>query len=180
MSAMSPDQPPPRRRIRRAELLNRLDRAQADSGLRHDLAELSDDTTDDDLNALYEQYATHIRPLITQTSDHKWRAQYPGVDWHVVADSEEAAGDDISKEALRRIDAGEPNAQPPHDLLKRHLRQPIPGVYALDRELFLYLRSHVGVAQTQQAFEEAERRRAAGQSYTKNDYFAENPTQDEG
>ncbi len=130
--------------------------------------------TDDDLAALYEQYATHIRPLITETSDNRWRAQYPGVDWHIVADTEEAAGDEISKEALRRLDAGEPNAQPPHDLLKRHLNQPIPGVYALDRELFLYLRSHAGHSETQQAFEEAERRRAAGQSYTKNDYLAEN------
>lgn len=126
---------------------------------------------DDELAALYAQYATHIRPLITQTNDHRWRAQYPGVEWHVVSDTEAAAGDEILKEALRRADAGEPDAQPPHDLLKRHLKQPIPGVYAIDRELFLYLRSHVGVAETQSAFEEAERRRAAGQPYTKNDYL---------
>ncbi len=129
--------------------------------------------TDDDRTALYEQYATHIRPIITQTSDNRWRAKYPGVDWHVVADTETAAGDEILKEALRRVDAGEPDAQPPHDLLKRHLQHPIPGVYALDRELFLHLRSHAGVAETQLAFEEAERRRAAGQSYTKDDYLAE-------
>jgi hypothetical protein len=135
--------------------------------------------TDDDLTALYEQYATHIRPLITETSDHKWRAQYPGVDWHIVSESETTAGDELSKEALRRLDAGEPDAQPPHDLLKRHLTQPIPGVYALDRELFLYLRSHAGHTETQRAFEEAERRRAAGQPYTKNDYLAENQPHDE-
>jgi hypothetical protein len=129
---------------------------------------------DDDLSALYEQYATHIRPIITQTDDQKWRAQYPGLDWHVTADSEQAAGDEISKEALRRYDAGEPDAQPPQDLLKRHLENPIPGVYALDRELFLHLRANAGVTETQRAFEEAERRRAEGRSYTKNDYLQEN------
>lgn len=42
---------------------------------------------DDELSALYEQYATHIRPIITQTTDHKWPAQYPRLDWHVTADS---------------------------------------------------------------------------------------------
>lgn len=126
-----------------------------------------------DLDVLYQQYATHIRPLITQTSDHKWRAQYPGVDWHVTADSEQAAGDAITEEALRRLDAGQPDAQPPHDLLKRHLQQPIPGVYALDRELFLYLRGRAGTAETQHAFEEAERRRAQGRPYTKTEYLSE-------
>lgn len=82
-------------------------------------------TGSDDLDALYQQYATHIRPLITRVGDQRWRAQYPGVDWHVIADSEQAAGDDIATEALRRFDAGEPDAQPPHDLLRRHLQQPV-------------------------------------------------------
>jgi len=137
------------------------------------------DDSDVDLDVLYQQYATHIRPLITQTSGQEWRAQYPGVHWHVTADSEEAAGDQITKEALRRLDAGEPDAQPPHDLLKRHLKQPIPGVYALDRELFLYLRDHVGHAEIQRAFEEAERRRADGRAYTKTDYLTEKRRHDD-
>lgn len=131
--------------------------------------------TDDDLTALNEKYATSFRPIITKTDDNRWRAQFPGVHWHVDADTEAAAGEEILNEALRRVDAGDPDAQPPHDILKRHLTQPIPGVYALDRELFLYLRTHAGVAQTQLAFEEAERRRAAGQSYTKDDYLTEHP-----
>lgn len=91
----------------------------------------------------------------------------------MIADSEAAAAEEIGNEAMRRADAGLPDAQPPHDLLERHLADPIPGVYALDRELFLYLRSRFGVAQTLLAFEEAERRRAVGQSYTKDDWLAE-------
>ncbi|MGA5543645.1 hypothetical protein ACPCIR_17470 [Mycobacterium sp. NPDC051198] len=66
----------------------------------------------EDLTALYEKYATHLRPIITKTSDNRRRAQYPGVDWHVVADSEADAGDEILNEALRRADAGLPDAQP--------------------------------------------------------------------
>ncbi len=127
----------------------------------------------EDLTALYEQYATLIRPVITRTDDNRWRAQYPAVSWHVTADSEQAAADDLSTEALRRLDAGEPEPQPPHDLLRRHLQHPIPGVYAMDRELFLYVRTNAGNTATQQAFEEAERRRATGHSYTKSDYIAE-------
>lgn len=128
---------------------------------------------DAELDMLYQQYATHIRPLITQISADQWRAQYPGLTWHVTAGSEQAASDEITKEALRRLDADQDDAQPPHDLLKRHLANPISGVYALDRELFLYLRGHAGRAETQRAFEEAERRRAQGRSYTKNDYLIE-------
>ncbi|MBE5477869.1 hypothetical protein E3G68_005202 [Mycobacteroides abscessus] len=127
----------------------------------------------EDLTALYEQYAIHIRPVLTRTEDNRWRAQLPGVSWHVTADTERAAGDAITTEALRRLDAGEPEPQPPHDLLARHLQASIPGVYAMERELFLYLRTTLGSTATQQAFEEAERRRAAGRSYTKADYIAE-------
>lgn len=120
---------------------------------------------------VYEQYATCIRPLLTQQDDQQWRAQYPGLNWYVTAESEPAAADKLSEEALRRVDAGEDNAQPPHDLLTRHLVQPIPGVFALDRELFLYLRTEHGVAEVNRAFEEAERRRALGQPYTKREYM---------
>ncbi|OBG21660.1 hypothetical protein A5768_26430 [Mycolicibacterium fortuitum] len=131
--------------------------------------------SDDELTRLYQSYAICIRPIITKTSGNRWRAQYPGVEWHVIGDTEAAAGEELLNEALRRIDAGEPDAQPPHDLLQRHLKHPIPGVYALDLELFLYLRSHAGVAATQSAFEEAEQRRraAGGTPYTKDDYLAE-------
>lgn len=134
---------------------------------------------DAELDTLYQQYATHFRPLITQVGPGQWHAQYPGLTWHVTADSEQAAADSITEEALRRLDAGQDDAQPPHELLKQHLTSPIPGVYALDRELFLYLRGHAGHAETQRAFEEAERRRAQGRPYTKNDYLIEHQQSDD-
>ncbi|SPX94878.1 hypothetical protein [Mycobacterium xenopi] len=113
---------------------------------------MTSSNNDAELALLYEQYATHIRPLITQISADQWRAQYPGLTWHVTAESEQAAADEITKEALRRLDAGQDDAQPPHDLLKRHLEKPLPGVYAMDRELFLYLRENAGHTETQRAF----------------------------
>lgn len=134
---------------------------------------------DAELDILYQQYATHFRPLITQIGPDEWRAQYPGLTWHVTADGEQGAAAAITEEALRRLDAGQDDAQPPHDLLKQHLTSPIPGVYALDRELFLYLRGHAGHAETQRAFEEAERRRAQGRTYTKDDYLREHQQSDD-
>ncbi|MFP1154625.1 hypothetical protein ACK280_21425 [Mycobacterium sherrisii] len=44
---MRPWQPPRRRWIHRDELLSRLERAQADTGLRDDLDAIAGDTTDD-------------------------------------------------------------------------------------------------------------------------------------
>jgi hypothetical protein len=124
-----------------------------------------------DNNALYEQYAVYVRPLLTQQDDTRWKAQYPGVDWYVIGDSEQAAGTMIAEEAVRRRTAGEPDSQPSPDLLQRHLEHPVPGIYALDRELFIYLRESGKRSELNGAFEEAERRRALGQTYTKADYL---------
>jgi hypothetical protein len=125
--------------------------------------------------SVYEQYAIYIQPLVTQQNDKRWKAQYPGVDWYVSADTKEAAGERINDEAIRRLNAGEPDAQPPDNLLEQHLAEPIPGVYALDRDLFVYLREKGVRAGLDRAFKEAERRRALGQTYTRADYLAEHP-----
>jgi hypothetical protein len=58
-------------------------------------------------------------------------------------------------------------------VFRRHLQRPIPGVYAMDNELYRELR-HEGAdeADIKRAFAEAERRRLAGRTYTKTDYLA--------
>lgn len=73
--------------------------------------------------------------------------------------------------ALRRHDAGQDDTQPSHDLLKRHLTYPIPGVYALDRELFVYLRVTPGTPKPSVHSKNAERRRALDLGYTKSNYL---------
>jgi hypothetical protein len=54
------------------------------------------------------------------------------------------------------------------------LQEPIPGVYSMDNELYRHLIREVGYDQDalQEVFEESERRRAQGQSYTKAEYLA--------
>ncbi|MDX1887875.1 hypothetical protein [Mycolicibacterium sp. 120270] len=44
---------------------------------------------------------------------------------------------------------------------------------ALDRDLFLFLRREHGTTAVAAAFEEAERRRASGQPYTRREYLRE-------
>ncbi|MGH3959886.1 hypothetical protein [Mycobacterium sp.] len=126
-----------------------------------------------DTKSIYEQYAMHIVPLITRGDDGSWQAQYPESDWHVTADTEEAAQRKLREEAERRLNAGQDSTGTPVDILERHLAHPIPGIYAMDNELFLYLRQNKGIAETERAFAEAERRRALGQTYTKADYEPE-------
>jgi hypothetical protein len=58
-----------------------------------------------------------------------------------------------------------------HNILEQHPAHPIPGVYALDCELFQYLREKGMRSEPDHAFEEAERRRALGQTHTKADYL---------
>ncbi|WP_454232477.1 hypothetical protein [Mycolicibacterium fortuitum] len=72
-------------------------------------------SSDDELTRLYQSYAICVRPVITETSDNRWRAHYPGVGWHVMGDTEAAAGDELLNEALRRIDAGKPDASAPRN-----------------------------------------------------------------
>jgi hypothetical protein len=126
-------------------------------------------------DSIYERYVLYTRPLVTRQDDNRWRAQYPGVDWYVTADTEQAARDKLHEEIARRLDAGETDVQPSTDTLTRHLANPIPGVYALDRDLFVYLREKGVRSELDKAFEESERRRILGQAYTKADYLAERP-----
>jgi hypothetical protein len=132
-------------------------------------------STPDDDNSFYEQYALYTRPLITHQDDNLWRAQYPGVDWYITADTEQTVREKLHEEIERRLDAGETNVQPSTDTLERHLANPIPGCAALDRDLFVYLRDKGVRSELTKAFEESERRRALGQTYTKADYLAEHP-----
>jgi hypothetical protein len=53
---------------------------------------------------------------------------------------------------------------------RRHLREPVEGVYAVDNELYREL-VHVPAPELQRAIEEAERRRRRGQPYTLADYL---------
>lgn len=126
--------------------------------------------SDDDLN----QWAFRMQPQFTQT-DTGWTGSYPGADWSVSAPTHDAAQQKLKDEVLRRRDAGDDPFGYAGAVYRQHLREPVPGVYAMDNELYRQIARETGYDQSrlQQVFEEAERRRAAGQSYTRADYDAE-------
>jgi len=120
------------------------------------------------------RWAFRMTPQCEETDDG-WRASYPGADWSVSAQSEEEARQKFADEVARRRNAGEQPKGFEAAIYREHLRRPIPGVYAMDSKLYRYLVREVTGYDwdaLQPIFEESERRRALGQSYTKEDYLA--------
>lgn len=137
------------------------------------------ESADDDLEALYRRYATHTfdrSPLPLGT-----RNGGPNTPASTGTSSPTANTPPATQSPKKPFIATTPANRTLSHLATSSddtFQQPILGVYALDRELFLYLRSHAGQLETQRAFEEAERRRAACRSYTKRVYLQENPPHD--
>ncbi|MEE6140677.1 hypothetical protein SKC41_30750 [Mycobacterium sp. 050128] len=87
------------------------------------------------------QYVIVVRPRLEQQSDQSWKAWYPKSDWHVTADTEQGATQKLHDEFERRLNAGELDTQPDESLLTQHLSDPIPGVYAIDRDDYMRIRT---------------------------------------
>ena len=116
-----------------------------------------------------KRWAFRVRPE-TEQNETGWRAWYPGADWSVSAPTEDEARKQLQKEAERRRQAGQ---DPFTDIYRKHMRETIPGVYAMDNALYREVARKSGYDQNvlQQVFEEAERRRARGETYTTSDYM---------
>lgn len=125
------------------------------------------------------RFAFRLEPLCERT-DEGWRVSYPGADWSVSAPTEEEARQKFAEEVTRRRDAGENPSAFAETVYRRHLQEPVPGVYAMDSQLYRHLIREVGYDEyaLQQVFEESERRRARGESYTRADHLAARPTAD--
>lgn len=120
------------------------------------------------------RFAFRMVPQCERTSDG-WRAWYPGADWSVTWPSEEEARYKLAEEVTRRRNTGENPMAFQEAVYRQHLREPVPGVYAMDSQLYRYLvRDVIGHDEDglQEVFEEAERWRADGKTYTKADYSA--------
>jgi hypothetical protein len=130
-------------------------------------------TTPADDPIAQQWFAFRMTPQFERIYDG-WRASYPGSDWSVTAPSEEEARQKLVDEVNRRRDAGEDPKAFQEAVCRRHLQEPVPGVYAMDNELYRYVARETGYDQDalQEAFEESERRRALGASFTKADYLA--------
>lgn len=116
-------------------------------------------------------FAFHMEPQL-QESDGRWTARYPEADWSVSGSSEDEARNQLREEFIRRQNAGEDVLAYADDVYVRHLQEPIPGVYAMNNELYReLLMAATAEADVHRAFTEAEQKRLAGESYTMADYL---------
>ncbi|EHB44947.1 hypothetical protein MycrhDRAFT_6624 [Mycolicibacterium rhodesiae JS60] len=117
------------------------------------------------------RWAFRVRPNIEQ-AETGWSASYPGTDWSIFAPTESEARQRLQEEAERRRRSG---IDPFEGIYRKHLREAIPGVYAMDNTLYREIARNSGYDQMllQTVFEESERRRASGQRYSLAEYRAE-------
>ncbi|MDO2969893.1 hypothetical protein [Mycobacteroides abscessus] len=86
------------------------------------------------------RYVVLVRPQLCRDGSGTWRAQYPEADWCVTGENEQQARDSLRDEFERRLQHGETETAPKDDLFERRLVNPIPGVYAIDRDIYMALR----------------------------------------
>ncbi|WP_094287323.1 hypothetical protein [Mycobacterium lehmannii] len=115
------------------------------------------------------QYAFHMEPQVEQRGE-SWAAMYPGADWSVSGTSADDALRLLGEEFIRRQNAGEDPLAYAEVVYRRHLREPVAGVYAVDNELYRKL-VHASAPERKRTIEKAESRRRLGQSYTLSDYL---------
>lgn len=58
-----------------------------------------------------------------------------------MADTKDGATQKLRDEFERRLNAGELDTEPDESLLEQHLTDPIPGVYAIDRDVYTRMRA---------------------------------------
>jgi hypothetical protein len=116
-------------------------------------------------------YAFHMEPVVAATDDG-WTASYPAADWSVSGASSAEALQRLGEEFTRRQNAGDDPLGYADEIYRQHLREPVPGVYAVDNELYREL-VHAPAAEREHVVKEAERRRRLGQPYTLADYRRE-------
>jgi hypothetical protein len=127
------------------------------------------DVTDSELR----RYAFHMEPQ-TEEREESWTAAYPGANWSASGRSRAEALQRLGEEFMQRQNAGEDPLAYAEGVYRRHLREPVEGVYAVDNELYREL-VHAPAPERQRAIEEAERRRRRGQPYTLADYLHDWP-----
>ena len=123
----------------------------------------------------YSRWAFQTEPQAKQAGQ-SWTAWYPGEEWTVSAPTKEEALQQLREEfGLRRMQGGSRYGEYvfayTEALHRRHLQEPVQGVYAMDIRLYNELRESESDADLKRAFYEAEQKRVMGQPYTKDDYL---------
>jgi hypothetical protein len=110
-----------------------------------------------------------MEPQVEERGE-SWTARYPGADWSVSGTCADDALRRLGEEFVRRQSSGQDPLAYADDVYRRHLLEPVAGVYAVDNELYREL-VHAPAAERKRVIEEAERRRRMGQPYTLADYL---------
>jgi hypothetical protein len=76
----------------------------------------------------------YSRPQVERLPDGSWVGQYPAADWSITADSRESVITKLQLEDQRRSQEQPGYTIARYEALRRHLIEPIPGVYAISRE----------------------------------------------
>ncbi|WP_156764829.1 hypothetical protein [Mycobacterium sp. 1081908.1] len=76
----------------------------------------------------------YSRPQLEELPDGSWRAYYPASDWSITAASRDAAIAKLQLEDQRRSQEQPDYTATRYRALRRHLIEPIPGVYAISQE----------------------------------------------
>ena len=115
------------------------------------------------------RYAFHMEPQVEERGE-SWTATYPGADWSVSGNS----GDEALRLLARSSFAARMPVEDPlayaEGIYRRHLREPVAGVYAVDNELYREL-VHAPAPERKRIIEKAELRRRLGQPYMLSDYL---------
>ena len=127
------------------------------------------DQADDPAGEELYQYAFHMDPQLREDGD-AWIASYPGSDWSVSGGSRDEALQRLGEEFVRRQNSGDDPLAYADDVYRRHLREPIDGIYAVDNELYRQL-IDAAPDERERAVQEAERKRRSGERYTLSDYL---------
>ncbi|PEG39589.1 hypothetical protein CQY20_10085 [Mycolicibacterium agri] len=117
-----------------------------------------------------------MEPQTSQVGD-EWTAAYPGADWSASGRTRAEALQRLGEEFTRRQNAGEDVLAYATIIYRRHLREPVEGVYAVDNDLYREL-IHAPADERKRAIEELERRRRSGQTYTLSDYRRDRENRD--
>ena len=115
------------------------------------------------------QYAFQMEPQL-RADGNAWTASYPGSDWSVSGGSRDEALQRLGEEFVRRQNSGDDPLAYADDVYRRHLREPIDGIYAVDNELYRQL-IDAAPDERERAVQKAERKRRSGERYTLSDYL---------
>jgi hypothetical protein len=120
-----------------------------------------------DADDALSRYVFLVEPQVLHTGGDNWVAWYPHTQWSVTAATEANAHEDLRVNFAERSHI-EYHMQVAREFYEQHLAAPIPGIHAMDAELYDHLKDGPQ-AVLDAAFAESERRRRHGRHLTRAD-----------